>query len=257
MMRLERAAALARLSELAYEDPETVRKAVAPRRMTFIEKADTQVYIVRGVRASAVIFRGTQVTKDFSWSDLRTNILLRKQGWAGAGRVHRGYKAAALAVLDDLKAALTDNIIFPVFYTGHSLGGALATVMTAMLPVNACTYSFGSPKVGNRAFVKALSRPVYRFVHAADIAPKYPRWWMGYRHGSNGAPVELWRLSRDGVVYRDEWRVADAIPFPIAIGVHDHGIGTYAAKLKDARLGSVGEIERQQELEQNEYDTDD
>lgn len=74
-----------------------------------------------------------------------------------AARVHRGFADAYLSVAQPLVArvrALLKKKARPVYLTGHSLGGALATICSldlwAQLPLSRheiCVTTFGSPKV--------------------------------------------------------------------------------------------------------------
>ena len=68
--------------------------------------------------------------------------------------------------------------------TGHSLGGALATLASfdlsksGMIPKSKMQlYNFGSPRVGNYEFVTALMKegfPIYRIVNSRDPVPHVP-----------------------------------------------------------------------------------
>jgi hypothetical protein len=76
--------------------------------------------------------------------------------------------------------------------TGHSLGAALATVMAydTMDTYDIWLVTFGSPRVGNPAFVQALQSldVMYRVVHYYDIVPHTPEERLGYLH----VPHEIW-----------------------------------------------------------------
>ncbi|CAN0263726.1 unnamed protein product [Laminaria digitata] len=89
-----------------------------------------------------------------------------------------------------------------VFVTGHSLGGALATLATLdhqrRYPEAKVTmYNFGSPRVGNRAFAKLYDRFVgdsFRVVNNKDIVARLPRATMrgislDYRHSGRTVMV--------------------------------------------------------------------
>lgn len=80
-----------------------------------------------------------------------------------------------------------------LYITGHSLGGALATLLTKDLSVakfikergvSLTMYNYGSPRVGNGVFAEEYNRNVHdswRVVNHRDIIPTVPR-LMGYRH---------------------------------------------------------------------------
>ncbi len=55
-----------------------------------------------------------------------------------------------------------------------------------------CRYSYGSPRVGNRAFVEDFKRKVdrsWRFSNASDIVPTVPR-FLGYGHVDTAVRIE-------------------------------------------------------------------
>lgn len=82
---------------------------------------------------------------------------------------------------------------------GHSLGGALATLLVLDLAATAAdkantqyarfadpsAYAFASPRVGDSAFVKTFNRVVpdsVRIVNRLDIVPHLPPVFAGYQH---------------------------------------------------------------------------
>jgi predicted lipase len=77
-----------------------------------------------------------------------------------------------------------------VFVTGHSLGGALATLAALDLRISlglpdVRVVSFGSPRVGNDIFSKWFEEeigPHWRFTHNRDIVPSVPPGYMGFHH---------------------------------------------------------------------------
>ena len=83
-----------------------------------------------------------------------------------------------------------------VFVSGHSLGGALATLCALDLKINlklpdVRVVSFGSPRVGNYVFAKWFEQeigPHWRFTHNRDIVPSVPPGYMGFYHVSQ----EVW-----------------------------------------------------------------
>lgn len=112
---------------------------------------------------------------------------------SGCG-VHGGFQNAWKEVAAKAKTAITSarsaNPGFKVVATGHSLGGAVATVGAANLrkdgiPVD--IYTFGSPRVGNAALTNFITNQAgaeYRVTHGADPVPRLPPAIFGYRHTS-------------------------------------------------------------------------
>ena len=220
------AAILARYSELAYQQPEAVAAALPDAKVTFVDRDDSQAYIIETDAHTAVAFRGTQVFSGLSVADIASNLWIRRKPWP-PGKVHRGYREAILDIAHEINVVLHAPKR-PIYFTGHSMGGALATLASTLSTGPTAAYTFGAPRVGNRAFVAAL-RNLYRFVHADDIAPKYPL-PIGYLHGG-----EAWHLTEDGALIKGG-SVFDQLIIPftgkgIAKGVLDHRVGMYARKL--------------------------
>jgi pimeloyl-ACP methyl ester carboxylesterase len=92
---------------------------------------------------------------------------------------------------------------YRIVVTGHSLGGAVATLAAAQLRSEGWVvslYSYGAPRVGGRALSAFISGQVggnYRVTHRNDPVPKLPLLIMGFVHVSpeyyvdavNGAEV--------------------------------------------------------------------
>jgi hypothetical protein len=102
--------------------------------------------------------------------------------------VHAGFLRAYLSVRQSV-ADVTKQIIggdgsdWKIYMTGHSLGGALATLSTVDISrrfasASVTAYSFGSPRVGNKAFVdlyNSLNGDSFRIVNDQDIVARMPR----------------------------------------------------------------------------------
>lgn len=118
---------------------------------------------------AVLVFRGSSG----GWDVWRANLRISQSPWPRGGMVHSGFKR----VFDDLWALVApalEEIRCPLFYTGHSLGAALATMAASLRPPRG-VYTFGSPRVGNRAFADTLGRTkVYRIVHRRDIISAMP-----------------------------------------------------------------------------------
>jgi hypothetical protein len=115
-------------------------------------------------------FRGTQPDE---FTDLLADVQFVLQPWEPGGRVHTGFATAFIKVRETCRA-LTESLGRPVLLTGHSLGGALATLAVTLCP-GARLYTFGSPRVGDRNFAALFSNiQHHRFVNCCDIVPRLP-----------------------------------------------------------------------------------
>jgi pimeloyl-ACP methyl ester carboxylesterase len=128
---------------------------------------------------AVVAFRGTD--KDDPRT-LATDMDLLPESRDGY-LVHRGFSRALDQVWDAevapaLAAFLSSHPGAPVFFTGHSMGAALATISVTRFPGSACAlYTVGSPRVGDDRFVRAVlqkTRNVFRFVNCQDIVTQIP-----------------------------------------------------------------------------------
>lgn len=88
------------------------------------------------------------------------------------------------------------TVLPTVFTSGHSLGGALATLAALDLKMSlnlsdVRVITFGSPRVGNHVFTKWFEEvvgPSWRFTHDRDIVPSVPPGYMGFHHLAH----EIW-----------------------------------------------------------------
>lgn len=94
-------------------------------------------------------------------------------------------------VLSAIKTAQAQYPTFKVVATGHSLGGALASLAAGVLRAQGTTvdlYTYGAPKVGLQGLADYISGTSmglnYRVTHKNDPVPKLPPALLGYRHTS-------------------------------------------------------------------------
>jgi len=158
-----------------------------------IQATHTQAFVFWCDEMAVVSIRGTEPEQ---LRDLLTDIRLTQEAGpfsSDHSKVHRGFWAAASSLLNEPEFLPTcweaTRIEKPLFVTGHSLGGAVATLVSASLAQETHQglqlYTFGSPRVGNHGFaaLAAYATPAhFRYVHADDIVTRLP-WLIGlYRH---------------------------------------------------------------------------
>ena len=150
-----------------------------------------------------VALRGTATTTEW-WDDFQWDVVPFTQVPNG-GNVAQGFhdiyntfgtmtpgqqqgtRASATFAADVAEAATeglaaeVDPGSLPVVVTGHSLGGALATMLvadlTANTPLKPQAWTFASPNVGDAAFAArygALTTVSWRIYNQADIVPYFP-----------------------------------------------------------------------------------
>jgi len=141
-----------------------------------------QAVVWRSAASTIIAFRGT-VTPDGASSAnvaLDAAAAMRPLKLPAAALpsalVHAGFQDGAAALLPPLLELLGDEA---VHCTGHSLGGAMATLVALALAANrtvSCT-TFGCPRVGDAALAAACDAAVpdtLRVVNAADVVPMVP-----------------------------------------------------------------------------------
>lgn len=142
---------------------------------TFDNKG-TQAILVQMGEFRVLAFRGTEA---MSIKDIRADTRASTASCESGGKVHTGFTEA----FDNVSGLITrvlnkkEHANAPLYITGHSLGGALATIAAKRLQhpggIAAC-YTFGSPRVGDEEWVAGIKAPVYRVVNAADCVTMLP-----------------------------------------------------------------------------------
>ena len=147
----------------------------------FDATTDTQGYVaVRrpddGPGMVVLAFRGTQQVKDWMTNLDAATTQVCSSGGEVLGNVHRGFNDAFLSVRAQIGPLLEGDEDLPLFITGHSLGGALATLATWYLNGDslAACYTFGAPRVGDTGLMDRFRTPVYRLVNGVDPVPFVP-----------------------------------------------------------------------------------
>ncbi len=178
------ALSLAFASKISYEN-ESVVTNVATNAwgfsdVNFFDLNETQGFVAQTDEVVLVAFRGTESLGDWL-SNLR---LVRTKRFYGS--VHGGFLGGYLIVQAQILAALAGAANKKIWLTGHSLGGALATVMAAELKDAVAIkgiHTFGQPRLGDAAveqfFADKYPGRFFRFVNDDDLVTRVP---PGFRH---------------------------------------------------------------------------
>lgn len=149
----------------------------------FVKVGSTDCYIAWQHDFVIVAFRGTEPDE---WQDMLTNAKIKLVTWQ-AGKVHRGFKAAIDEIWPRLEAELnTLSTGRSVWFCGHSLGAALATLAADRYPTTRGVCTFGCPRVGDDTFAAAfnanLANKTRRYVNHHDVVTHVPTPLFGYKH---------------------------------------------------------------------------
>ena len=136
----------------------------------------TQAILLENEEYVFLGFRGTEAT---SIKDIKADANAIIKDCKSGGKIHSGFDEAFNELAIEIQSFLNNSEYSnkPLFITGHSLGGALATVATKKLKhkggIAAC-YTFGSPRVGDAEWTTKIKTPIYRLVNAADPVTMLP-----------------------------------------------------------------------------------
>ena len=211
---LRRSLLLAELSAICYlSRAEAGRLAfrIGFPEIRYYDRDGAQAYIFGNDTDRIVVCRGTEPN---DWNDIRADLDLATVVAETAGRVHRGFKHEVDDLWPRLEQALLNNRL-PLWFTGHSLGGAMATICASRCKLSfieshpRALVTFGSPRVGNRRYVSYVEYEAYRWVNNNDIVPRVPPWWLGYRHKGQEIYLNAYGQIRQLTAWqrvKDRWR---------------------------------------------------
>ena len=141
----------------------------------FFDRNQTQAALITAPNFAVLVFRGT-----LGFADWLSNFDAKPVKWDGEGNVHEGFDNQLSEIWSEISTQL-DELKVPAFYTGHSLGAALATLASARRFLQektppAALYTFGSPRAGTTDFMHAFPPDFLhcRVVNDLDIVPTVP-----------------------------------------------------------------------------------
>jgi len=198
---LQRSLLFAELAMVSYNDEDEARRAaeeIGFPDLTFYDRDGSQAYRLRNDDDCVIACRGTEPNE---WNDIRADANAASVLAETAGKVHSGFKTEVDDLWPMLETALISNDQ-PLWFCGHSLGGAMATICAgrcflshiASLPEQ--LYTYGSPRVGNKRYINYVKLDHFRFVNNNDIVTRMPPVLLGYRHC--GSEVYLDRNGKIG-----------------------------------------------------------
>jgi Lipase (class 3) len=191
-------ALLAELSGLAYSPQNEIEKKLVEIGYTgtdvlFFKTNLTAGFVISLPKVLVVVFRGSQTRREW------LNNLNIYQSKTAFGRVHAGFRKT----IDEIAPTLVPLIIETrgtekhVVITGHSRGGALATLLMALLSANNCpagVVTFGAPRAGDATFAN-------NFLGADEKLPE----WTKYIPG----PIAYVMNVMGTIAFLSWWFVAD------------------------------------------------
>ena len=170
---------LAHASDIAYHraPAEAAWERLGLRAVGFRNKVTRTRGFLGVCDSHAVLaFRGSDPVTLQTWlTDMVVRLVERAEYH---GRVHLGFSSALHQTWGKVHAMLEVVGDRPLFLAGHSMGGALAVLTACRLATlgrpAVATYTFGSPRVGDRLFCAKYALPTYRIVNRLDLVPEVP-----------------------------------------------------------------------------------
>ena len=251
LSELRKSLLFAELSNVCYYDGESAARSLAPLGLEvteFYDRDGAQAYRFDGPHDCIIACRGTE---PHDINDVKADVDAVMAVVETVGRVHRGFNTET----DDLwprieKALAVDDLEGKtLWFCGHSLGGAMATVcagrcfMSDAIKNPDGLFTYGSPRVGDKQFIRYVRDIQHvRWVNNNDIVPRLPPRLFGFRH--HGREMYLDRKGRlrklqAGAKFLDRLRGTGAALLRLRIDpLSDHIIDAYIAAIAAAVTSS-------------------
>ncbi len=213
----ERSLLFAKLSSIAYNNTKEAKSQVKKLGFTtteFYEKDGAQAYRFMNKDDLVIACRGTQPTE---FNDISADLKALPVIAETISRVHQGFKDEVDELWPDICEDINRkaNLGKTLWFCGHSLGAAMATIMSSRClhneelnnPVE--LYTFGSPRVGWRGYVKSLGVTHHRWKNNNDIVTTVPLWIMGFVHHGTEHYLNAYGNYRSPTGWqlcKDKWR---------------------------------------------------
>lgn len=212
---------------------------------TFVESKDTGIQATVGLDGSRAIvcLRGSDAAVDWknNFNIGKVPFLSRKHSdpeqmvHAGFFTGHTSVKAKIYKKLNDIvDSGECDNILF----CGHSAGVVTALLAydylnKKSLPIDIVT--FGTPRVGNKAFVDAFDSEMKctRIINDRDVIPLAPLKILGFHHiGTQLIHIKSSEVFDEDHGFMDKigWRLKGL--FGLDAGFKDHSMDSYVEEIE-------------------------
>src|SRR6056300_961853 len=232
---IERCPQMAKFASIAYLDAPEANKHFANAGFT-----NTEFWDVDGAQCHAIwddevyilAFRGTEPDE---MSDVLADLNAFPDKGVSGGWVHNGFQNELEKVWDQIKAHREEHKAKKLFITGHSLGGAMATLAASrfnLIDKVECLFTYGSPRVGTRSFVKSCKFPHYRHKNNNDLVTTVPLALMGYKHHGTLRYINFYGKIRKLTFWqgvKDKWRGWRNSALD---GIKDHSVTEYYVYLR-------------------------
>ncbi|MDH3638859.1 MAG: lipase family protein [Gammaproteobacteria bacterium] len=211
--KLPKSLLFAELSMLAYlpeHDAGLAAVEIGFADIRYLDRDGSQAYVFSNQTDCVVACRGTEPNE---WNDIKADANAMTALAETVGHVHRSFKREVDDLWPHIEEALVTNSK-TLWFTGHSLGGAMATICAGRRMLSTISsnprelYTFGSPRVGNKRYINHCKVDYTRWVNNNDIVTRVPPAWLEYRHTGREVYIDARgriRALTDRRRTRDRW----------------------------------------------------
>ena len=175
---------LSECSFLSYTPQDFIKSQINQagiKSFRFFESFKCKCFVANTSDFAIVTFRGTATTSTDLFIDLIDNLSFKLTDFREGEKVHYGFYSAFKDIWNGntgfkeyLYYLQKDNSDITFWFTGHSLGAAVASLVAASFESYHALYTFGAPMVGNLDFANSLKQKTYRIVNYGDLITLLP-----------------------------------------------------------------------------------
>ena len=245
----QRRLVFAKFSKYAYLNPDEARTAAKVEgfpKTEFVDIDGAQAYVFYNNTDLIIACRGTQKDSG-AMNDIIADLQVFQADSVTGNKIHQGFKEEVDKIYDKVESILARRgLAKKIWVCGHSLGGAMATILAQRLEFKGgydvdTLYTYGSPRAGGPKFRAWCDKHLnhQRFVNNNDVVPCVPTFFR-WRHSgkchyikSTGEVTNLGRWSSERI--RDKGSSLLKAMFKGRFDlVSDHNINDYILHLENS-----------------------
>ena len=236
----------AKFAKHAYKNKDEafqVGKLAGFGKVNFFDVEGAQAYLFSNDTDVIITCRGTQPGE---MNDIFADLEVFKSDSVTGTKIHQGFKEEVDKIYDEIEEKVELQQGKKIWATGHSLGGAMATILAQRLEFAGghdvdTLYTYGSPRAGGPRFRAWCDKHLnhQRFVNNNDVVPCVPSFFRWRHTGkchyikSTGEVTNLGRWSSERI--RDKgWSLLKTIFKGRLDLIADHNIDDYIMHLERA-----------------------
>ena len=245
----QRRLVFAKFSKYAYLNQDEARSAAKIEgfpKTEFVDIDGAQAYVFYNNTDLVIACRGTQKDSG-AMNDIIADLEVFKADSVTGNKIHQGFKEEVDKIYDKIESILARRgLAKKIWVCGHSLGGAMATILAQRLEFKGgydvdTLYTYGSPRAGGPKFRAWCDKHLnhQRFVNNNDMVPCVPTFFR-WRHSgkcnyikSTGEVTNLGRWSSERIRDKGSSLLKAIFKGRLDI-VSDHNIDDYIFHLENS-----------------------